>query len=375
MNITAETELLREVVRTIAPLAKKFQHLALWSINGRLEMAAHGHEVSAKATIDCEIKEIGQCIVPADFFLSATQLATGSSTTIATRKSGVSIRSGSMNASRDTPAEIPPPLNIGSVEATIHCDGNGLGTCIDRVEFYSKQAVDARYSVECINLCVSDGFLYAVTLGAGGGCMAVAGTPCRGDNTTEPVLIQRESAMLARRLIGDGPCSLSIHSGVIHIANQCYEVEIGRASGRFPDWKHCIPRAVKPKVSVQQDLLMAAIKQMGLVVGEAKAVQDVVLSLEREAIRLERRTSSGEATCLVPIEPQDREATCHVDIVKIEPAVRQASKLPMIQVHIPADFAGNDVLTTVDIEFSGARYYIGTLGRSAGGNESHPTTS
>lgn len=361
MKITIPVSSLREVVAVLAPIAKRTLFVGLHAINGRVQLTALGAEVSAQASVDCEIGEIGPCLLPAALTAQTLNALPDADITIATKDQHVILKCGGSQFKWQTPSGIVEPLVHDADQQPCDLDGGGLSSCLDRVEFYSKGAVHRSYATEGVNISVSGKHLYCVTVGDGGSMMAVAGTPSQNHDQEWACSLPRDSVQVVRRMLKVGPCSITTTDGAIIIQCNPYLIRCQQLAGTFPPWRKIIPTNEKPKIMIPSEVMLSALRQVGMV-GDSESKR-VAIALDKTTLTLSRTGSSGSSVVEIPVGEQDRVAKCGVDQTILMPAVQHAPKGESIGVYVPDDDdQDNDApAISFDVEYPGARYYIGTM--------------
>lgn len=350
MRIIVPVSSFRDIVSSIAPLAKRNGVLGLSALGGRVIVTAIGVEVSAEAIIPCDVQENGSTFLPAATTPTAlSTMPTGGSLTISSTDNRVQLRcGGDVRIDWQIPSGDMGAITQPDRDA-VELDGGGLALCIQRVESYAKKAADASQALECIHFSTSDGYLFAVSVGRGKACMAIAGTPARGELTA--ALITRDASMALRRMLDCGPCKIWADENRLVVKCGPYLVEVMQVNGSFPPWRNAIP-SKEEKVDVSPEDFVAALRQVDLIPDESGGVR---LILDQDHVTLSRGGSLGNVEREIPIAQQERTASCRIKHEFLMPALANCPKGKVAKLHVPEEGGA------CHVEFEGARYYIATM--------------
>lgn len=187
--------------------------------------------------------------------------------------------------------------------------------------------------------------------------MAVAATLARSDADGMSCLIPRESAQVLRRMLKVGPCTFSPRDNHVIITCNPYLIQCQLLAGKFPEWRQMLPEKPKPKIIIPSDEIMSAMRQVGMA-GEADTAR-VKFELGAKSLIISRTSNIGNVVVEIPVAEQDRTAVCYIDHTKLMPAIQHAPKGTPVSVHVPNDDPNST--DSFDVEYPGARYYIGTM--------------
>ncbi len=254
---------------TMPVLANVLLH-AVNGEDGRLVLLATDLEIGLRDEHEAKVEEAGRVTVPAKHLLDIVRsLPQGEVTLRRLSNDRVEITSGKAKfrlvgaSAEDFPA-LPDVEQVSMVELP----ADVLGEMLEKT-YYAVSTDETRYNLNGVymerrgdraRLVATDGHRLALIERSVGGELSID----RG------VIVPRKGLSEMRRLLGEKPGTVSIgFSGTNCVFKTENLVLVMRLiDGQFPDYEQVIPASGKNPVTVEREILLAALKRVRLVSGE-----------------------------------------------------------------------------------------------------------
>lgn len=234
--------------------------------NGELELIATDLDMSLSVKIKADVEVAGDCTLPAKRLTGVIRESPAQEVSIAWDQVRADIQSGGSRVkliglpASEFPDRIPPVDSIATF--TLSCEA--IGSIIRRAA-HAASTDESRYVLNGLLIeSTGDGLIFIATDGRR---LAKVEMPMEG-YPAFMAIIPNKTISLLQRVLGLGDCAITLYPSEIVFTLDGASLYSKLIDGNFPNWRQVMPRDSGQKVTVEREVLMAAVKRVGLMVNE-----------------------------------------------------------------------------------------------------------